>query len=223
MPKFSDTRKYFELMVSRKGISQLSKNAAANPRSGYRPAKNIKPRGPWNDTVHGILVYNGEVRDVYARWNGSFFRRNAGRNSWKVRLPRYNQFNGQSDLLLMDKDNVTVAAHTLYRELGLPTSHTEWVDVAINKRKMRRLMIEDHNDRMLENTTRIRPDETPEPSLNPTGISSSPAASCKIAARTAAAMAANWAPTTAGRDCSVTSGFTPLRIRTGRVTPSLRK
>ena len=73
MPKFTDTRKYFELTVSRKGISQLSKNAAANPRSGYRPAKNIKPRGPWNDTVHGILVYNGEVRDVYARWNGSFF------------------------------------------------------------------------------------------------------------------------------------------------------
>ena len=65
MPKFTDTRKYFELMVSRKGISQLSKNAAANPRSGYRPAKNIKPRGPWNDTVHGVLVYNGEVRDVY--------------------------------------------------------------------------------------------------------------------------------------------------------------
>ena len=104
MPRFTDTRKYFELMVSRKSISQLSKNAAANPRSGYRPAKNIKPRGPWNDTVHGILVYNGEVRDVYCRWNGSFYRRNSGRNSWKVRLPRYNQFDGQSDLLFMDKD-----------------------------------------------------------------------------------------------------------------------
>ncbi len=169
MPKFTDTRKYFELMVSRKGISQLSKNAAANPRSGYRPAKNIKPRGPWNDTVHGILVYNGEVRDVYARWNGSFFRRNAGRNSWKVRLPRYNQFNGQSDLLFMDKDNVTVAAHTLYRELGLPTSHTEWVDVAINKRKMRRLMIEDHNDRMLENYHEDQARRNPGTELEPNG------------------------------------------------------
>ena len=41
MPKFTDTRKYFELMVSRNGISQLSKNASAYPRSGDRPAKNI--------------------------------------------------------------------------------------------------------------------------------------------------------------------------------------
>ena len=169
MPKFTDTRKYFELMVSRKGISQLSKNAAANPRSGYRPAKNIKPRGPWNDTVHGVLVYNGEVRDVYARWNGSFFRRNAGRNSWKVRLPRYNQFNGQSDLLFTDKDNVTVAGHTLYRELGLPTSHTEWVDVAINKRKMRRLLIEDHNDRMLEKYHEDQVRRNPGTELEPNG------------------------------------------------------
>ncbi|HJN90731.1 MAG TPA: lamin tail domain-containing protein [Verrucomicrobiota bacterium] len=169
MPKFTDTRKYFELMVSRNGTSQLSKNAAANPRSGYRPAKNIKPRGPWNDTVHGILVYNGEVRDVYARWNGSFFRRNSGRNSWKVRLPRYNQFNGQSDLLFMDKDNVTVAGHTLYRELGLPTSHTEWVDVAINKRKFRRLLVEDHNDRLLENYHEDQARRNPGTEVEPNG------------------------------------------------------
>ena len=169
MPKVSNTRKYFELLVPRNGISQLSKNAAANPRSGYRPAKNIKPRGPWNDTVHGILVYNGEVRDVYCRWNGSFYRRNSGRNSWKVRLPRYNQFDGQSDLLFMDKDNVTVAGHTLYRELGLPTSHTEWVDVAINKRKMRRLMIEDHNDRMLERYHEDQARRNPGTELEPNG------------------------------------------------------
>ena len=169
MPKFSDTRKYFELLIPRKGTSQLSKNAAANPRSGYRPAKNIKPRGPWNDTVHGILVYNGEVRDVYARWNGSFFRRNSGRNSWKVRLPRYNQFDGQSDLLFMDKDNVTVAGHTLYRELGLPTSHTEWVDVAINKRKMRRLMVEDHNDRLLEKYHEDQARRNPGTEVEPNG------------------------------------------------------
>jgi len=169
MPKFSNSRKYFELLVSRKGISQLSKNAAANPRSGYRPAKDVIPRGPWNDTVHGILVYNGEVRDVYARWNGSFFRRNAGRNSWKVRLPRYNQFDGQSDLLFMDKDNVTVAGHTLYRELGLPTSHTEWVDVAINKRKMRRLMVEDHNDRLLERYHEDQARRNPGTEVEPNG------------------------------------------------------
>ena len=150
MPKTTGSNKYFELLVPKKGISQLSKNMSANPRSGYRPAKGIRPRGPWNDTVHGVLVHDGVVRDVYARWNGSFFRRNSARNSWKVRLPRYNRFDGQSDLMFTDKDNVTIAGHALYRELGLPTSHTEWVDVSINKRKMRRLMLEDHNDRMLE-------------------------------------------------------------------------
>jgi len=169
MPKFSNTRKYFELLVPRKGLTQLSKNAAANPRSGYRPAKNIKPRGPWNDTVPGVLIYNGEVRDVYGRWNGSFYRRNAGRNSWKVRLPRYNQFNGQSDLLFMDKDNVTVAGHAIFQELGLPTSHTEWVDVAINKRKMRRLLIEDHNDRLLENYHEDQARRNPGTEVEPTG------------------------------------------------------
>ncbi len=169
MPKFSNTRKYFELLIPRNGTSQLSKNMTANPRSGYRPAKDVVPRGPWNDTVHGILVYNGEVRDVYARWNGSFYRRNSGRNSWKVRLPRYNQFDGQSDLLFMDKDNVTVAGHTLYRELGLPTSHTEWVDVAINKRKMRRLMVEDHNDRLLENYHEDQARRNPDTEVEPNG------------------------------------------------------
>ena len=150
MPRSTGSNKYFELLVPRAGTSQLSKNMSANPRSGYRPAKHIRPRGPWNDTVHGILVHDGVVRDVYARWNGSFYRRNSGRNSWKVRLPRYNRFDGRSDLMFMDKDNVTVAGHTLYRELGLPTSRTEWVDLSINKRKMRRLLVEDHNDPLLE-------------------------------------------------------------------------
>ena len=169
MPKTTSSNKYFELLVPRKGISQLSKNMSANPRSGYRPTKNIKPRGPWNDTVHGVLVHDGVVRDVYARWNGSFFRRNSARNSWKVRLPRYNRFDGQSDLMFTDKDNVTIAGHALYRELGLPTSHTEWVDVSINKRKMRRLMLEDHNDRMLEQYHEDQVNRNPGSELEPNG------------------------------------------------------
>ena len=169
MPKTTGSNKYFELLIPRKGLSQLTKNMAANPRNGYRPAKNIKPRGPWNDTVHGILVHDGVVRDIYARWNGSFFRRSSGRNSWKVRLPRYNRFEGQSDLMFTDKDNVTIAGHALYRELGLPTSHTEWVDVAINKRKLRRLMLEDHNDRMLEKYHEDQVNRNPGSELEPNG------------------------------------------------------
>ena len=169
MPKTTGSNKYFELLIPKKGISQLSKNMSANPRSGYRPAINIKPRGPWNDTVHGILVHDGVVRDIYARWNGSFFRRSSARNSWKVRLPRYNRFDGQSDLMFTDKDNVTIAGHALYRELGLPTSHTEWVDVSINKRKMRRLMLEDHNDRMLEQYHEDQVNRNPGSALEPNG------------------------------------------------------
>ena len=169
MPRTNGSTRHFELMVPRSGTSQLTKNMSANPRSGYRPAKTVKPRGPWNDTVHGILVHEGVVRDVYARWNGSFFRRNAGRNSWKVRLPRYNRFDGQSDLLFMDKDNITVAGHTLYRELGLPTSRTEWVDFSINKRKMRRLLVEDHNDRMLERYHEDQIRRNPGTALEPNG------------------------------------------------------
>ena len=169
MPRSTGSNRYFELMVPRVGTSQLAKNMSANPRSGYRPARNVKPRGPWNDTVHGILVHEGVVRDVYARWNGSFFRRNSGRNSWKIRLPRYNRFDGQSDLMFTDKDNVTVAGHALYRALGLPTSNTEWIDVSINKRKMRRLLVEDHNDRMLERYHEDQMRRNPGTELEPNG------------------------------------------------------
>mgnify|MGYP003323953708 CR=1 FL=1 len=55
-----------------------------------------------------------------------------------------------------------------YRELGLPTSHTEWVDVAINKRKMRRLMVEDHNDRLLERYHEDQARRNPGTEVEPT-------------------------------------------------------
>ena len=102
MPRSTGSNKYFELLVPRAGTSQLSKNMSANPRSGYRPAKHIRPRGPWNDTVHGILVHDGVVRDVYARWNGSFYRRNKVSNARAILCNAHRHFSCCSSIAVCD-------------------------------------------------------------------------------------------------------------------------
>ena len=148
-PRASASRPVFELLIPRASLSQLAKNLQANPRSGYRPAKDIKPKGPWNQTAPAVLVYEGRVIDVGARYNGSFFRRNSGRNSYKVRFPRYAQLDNQRGVLFMDKDETTVSSLTLFREIGLPTANSQWVDFYVNKRKYRRLMVDEYDDRLL--------------------------------------------------------------------------
>lgn len=150
-PVRSGTNPVYDLFISTASLARLSANLADNPNSGFVPKTNAVPNGRWNLTEPGIFVYNGVVRDVQTRYNGSYFRRSVARQSYKVEMPRYNDFDGQSSILITDKDAITVASHFLFREAGLPTALTRWVDLYVNSAtKLLRLEIEEHDDHLLE-------------------------------------------------------------------------
>ncbi len=141
----------YDLLISSNSIRNLARNMADNPNSGYRPRSNTVPNGRWNWTEPAIFAHDGTVYDVQARYNGSFYRRSAGRQSYKVEFPRYARFQGQPTLLITDKDSVTIAAHAIFRAAGLPTSHTRWVDLYVNRAsRLTRLQIEEHDELLLE-------------------------------------------------------------------------
>ena len=56
----------------------------------------------WNKTVPGTFIYNGEVYDVEVRHRGSRWCRpwSNGKMSFKVKFPRYHQFEGWPDINL---------------------------------------------------------------------------------------------------------------------------
>ena len=150
-PVRSSTNDAYDLFISTKSISQLSVNLSDNPNSGYLPASSVIPNGRWNNEEPGVFVHNGVVRDVRTRYNGSFYRRSADRQSYKVALPRYNLLDGQSTLLVTDKDFITEVGHALFREAGLPTAHTRPVDLYVNKSaRLPRLEIEESDEHLLQ-------------------------------------------------------------------------
>lgn len=150
-PERDSGHETYDMFISRAAIRQLAANLAANPRAGYRPAFDVEPNGPWNDTVPGVLVHQGVVRDVQLRYNGSFFRRNPGRQSYKVSLPDYAPLNGQDTLLITDKDWHTSAGHMLYDAAGLPSSETQTVELYVNDGpRLLRIEIEEPDGNMLE-------------------------------------------------------------------------
>ncbi len=150
-PVRASTNDIYDLFISAASIRQLASNLADNPNSGYSPKLTALPNGRWNNTEPAVFVHNGLVRDARTRYNGSFYRRSADRQSYKVELPRYNLLNNQSTLLVTDKDSLTVASHKLFREVGLPSAQTRWVDLYVNTRsKLLRLEIEEHDEHLLE-------------------------------------------------------------------------
>ncbi|MGV3771988.1 MAG: lamin tail domain-containing protein [Verrucomicrobiales bacterium] len=141
-----------DLFISNANLSRLQANLSHNPNSGYIPAPSVVQNGNWNKMVPGVLVRDGVVYDIQVRYNGSFFRRSASRQSYKVEFPDYQQLDGQGDILLTDKDYMTIVGHKLFSEAGLPTSKTEWTDLYVNTNaKLVRLQLEEHDRRLLRN------------------------------------------------------------------------
>ena len=46
----------------------------------------------WNDTVPGVFVNNGVVRDIQIRYHGSRYNRTPGRKSFKVFFAEYQPY-----------------------------------------------------------------------------------------------------------------------------------
>ena len=114
-PVRSSTNDVYDLFISSKSASQLAINLSDNPNGGYLPVLSVIPNGRWNNEEPGVFVHNGIVRDVRTRYNGSFYRRSAGRQSYKVALPRYDLLHGQSTLLVTDKDYITEVGPYFFR------------------------------------------------------------------------------------------------------------
>ncbi len=91
----------------------------------------------WNDTVPGVFVNNGIVRDIQIRYHGSRYNRNPGRKSFKVFFAEYLPFrdgagNEITSVFETDKTDYFMTAHGLHQLAGLPLSTVRYVDWYFN-------------------------------------------------------------------------------------------
>lgn len=149
-PHYESSKPAYEMFISRESKKFLSRNIVANPVGGFTPKLGATPKGRWNETAPAVLVYEGVVRDIETRNQGSFWGRSGAIRSNKIRFPRYNQLNGQRALLMTSKDDKTMAGHFLFVEAGFPGPRTRWVDFWVNSRRSKRLEIEAHDQWLLE-------------------------------------------------------------------------
>ena len=113
------------------------------------------PEPNWPARVPGVFVYDGRVYDVQVRYHGSRFNRQNGieiRNwpypgpnrpdpllalSWRVSFPRYARFEGKR-VSILNKLTQGCPGYTagvgfeLYRQVGVPASHTRFVRLHVN-------------------------------------------------------------------------------------------
>lgn len=141
----------YDLLISRASLTILRTNITSEPRRVTRPDPPGLPRASWNATQPALFVHEGKVYDVRMRHHGSQFRRDVNRKSYKVQFPAYARFEGRESVFLTDKDQRTVAGHTLFRAAGLPTSRVWWCDLYVNTdARLRRLAQEEYDGFLLE-------------------------------------------------------------------------
>jgi len=145
------TNEIFDVFISRRSLDILRTNISASPRRVTVPDPPGLPRASWNATEPAVLIHRGRVYDVQIRHHGSQFRRDVNRRSYKLKFPAYARFEGRESFFLTDKDQRTVAGHTLFRAAGLPTSRTWWSDLYLNgDPRLPRLAQEEYDDFILE-------------------------------------------------------------------------
>ncbi len=94
----------------------------------------------WNATVPGTFIYNGEVFDVQVRHRGSRWCRpqGNGKMSFKIKFPRYHQFDGWPDINLNSADHYGFTgyeesvAFEMFRQVGLAAPLTNFARFNIN-------------------------------------------------------------------------------------------
>jgi hypothetical protein len=118
----------------------------------YNPARYPAAGQPkWNGTVPAILVHNGVVHDIQARYHGSIYRRSAGMNSWKFTFPAYRLMDGKQRILVTEKGNENLLGYALFHEAGLPAAYAQKVDLYRNNEgRLERLEITDNDEETLK-------------------------------------------------------------------------
>lgn len=160
----------YEIFVSSADLALLSTNISQSPRRisnpdppGYpREEPYVLPTDPqWNGTRPAIFVHNGVVYDIQIRHHGSRYRRSLGRRDYKVKFPNFAEMDFVKSMNLTDKadqdnngfaeDYRTILGHKLYREVGIPSSVTRFVDMYLNNDGVfSRLEQTDNDDAMQE-------------------------------------------------------------------------
>jgi hypothetical protein len=131
-PVRSGTRPQYDVFISSASLSTLSSNISGSPRRIVNPDPPGRLRASWNATQPATLVRDGRVFDVRARYHGSRYSRNAGRNSFKIQFPRYARLDGLEGLFFKDKGDDHRVGSQLHRAAGLPALSARYVDFYLN-------------------------------------------------------------------------------------------
>ncbi len=124
------------------GVQAMAFDCEGSPKRVTAENTNGRPReipyvSPtdrlWNDTVPGVLVTDGVVRDIRIRYHGSRYNRSAARKSYKVFFPEfapYRDVDGVDVTAIFetDKSDYFSTAHGLHQAAGLPISSVRYVD-----------------------------------------------------------------------------------------------
>ncbi len=151
------------------------------------------PEPNWPARVPGVLVHEGRVYDVQVRYHGSRFNRQNGneiRNwpysgpdrpdpllalSWRISFPRYARFEGQQVIILNQLTQgcpgyTAGVGFELYRQVGVPASHTRFVRLHVNGGYYHyTLELERVDDNLLEDHFEAVAEQSSSDSVEPVG------------------------------------------------------
>lgn len=140
--------KMYEIYIAGAHWGRMYSDASPGRVSGC----NLNPG--WNHKVPAVFVYDGEVYDVFARYQGSRWNRTNGASisswpyprpssgpltalSWHINFPRYNRMKGKR-IITLNKLTQGCPGFTasvgfrLFREVGVPASETEFIRYHVN-------------------------------------------------------------------------------------------
>ena len=150
VPKIATTTKVYQLFIAPAAWGELWSNIAAGRDSGCT----MNPT--WDNEVLAVLVHDGEVYDVRARYQGSRYNRtngpvlpawpypgpSAGPNppralSWHFSMPRYHRIGGR-EAITLNKNRQGCPGYdasvgfALWRKADIPAPRTNFAQLHIN-------------------------------------------------------------------------------------------
>ena len=150
VPAVATTSKLYQLYIAPAAWGAMWTTVASGRDSG------CTVNAHWNDEVPAVLVVDGKVYDVLARYQGSRYNRTNGPAlpawpypgpsagpsparvlSWHLSLPRYRRFDGRSTIVLNKNRQGcpgydAAVGFELFRRAGIPAPTTNYARLHIN-------------------------------------------------------------------------------------------
>ncbi|WP_428262136.1 CotH kinase family protein [Haliangium sp.] len=151
-PVLGGTTRAYELFIDMDRWSEMWTNVEA----GRVPSNQCTPNPLWNQKVPAVFVHDGQVYDVFVRYQGSSVRRHIGAAisgwtgpapvgpspfvalSWRVQFPRYARLDGHRVIALNKMDEGTCpglvagVGMQLFAEAGLATPQVRYARLYVN-------------------------------------------------------------------------------------------